>query len=137
MPEHAEILAGLYGLREAPPGVADVTAAFAIGLILAGIVGMAFSVFRIRPQYKTWADRVAAARTMPEAERPLHLALLLKEATDQAAPGPERWTERAAAHFHLDPVEIQAVSDGLYRPGPMATDLLDEALSRAVRKAGR
>ncbi|MEO1492188.1 MAG: hypothetical protein AAFV19_08555 [Pseudomonadota bacterium] len=137
MPEDADILAGLYGLREVPPSILDVIAALALGLVLAGLIGMGLSAFRGRSRRQRWQDRLAMTHSLPEPEKTLHLAMLLRDATEQTSPGSGRWTERAARRFEFDAAEISSLSEALYRPGETTSDRLSVMAERAVRTVGR
>lgn len=136
MSEDGDILAGLFGLREAPVGAAEVLVAFAVGLVIAGLIGMAVSLFRVRARAQTWADRIAGAQALPDGEQSLALAVLLREMTDKAAPGQTRWTERAADRFGFEPEEVEALTNALYQPGNGVTDRLVVMATRAARAVG-
>lgn len=130
MPDPA--LQGLYGLRPPSPGWDDVLAALAIGLILAGLIGVLALAFRKRPRPPTMHQAITRARALPSADRSLVLAGLLRELTDRRVPGPAPWGERAVK-LGLDRDSAARLGQ-LYRPGP-APD--PDALERVLLAAGR
>lgn len=135
MPEHAEILAGLYGLRVPGAGLPDLLVALGLGLLLGAVLMLVPRLLHPAERRQTPEDRIEALRNLPEPERILGFAHALKALTDAAAPGPNHWTERAAGQFRLDPGLLETLRTGLYAPGrgPDATRLeaaLRQALSR-------
>lgn len=134
LPEHAEILGGLYGLREAAPGGADLLAALGLGLLIAGLIGAGLGAFRTRSRKDGVAHRVASTRDMSPPDRIAALANLLRTLTEATEPGPSDWTDRAVSQFGLDPVLLQGLRASLYTP-TSSTD--PEALEAAVLQAAR
>ena len=132
MPEHADILNGLYGLRTSAPGWADLLAALGLGLLIAGLTGTISGAFR-RPRHAetTIATKLAQAMALPRAERVLALASILRGLTERHAPGTAPWTERASAHFNIDPVLLRDLSRALYRPdATLDTEPIERVLAR-------
>lgn len=139
MPEHADTLSGLYGLREAAPGLIDLLAALALGLLLAGLIGGMPGLLRAAQKGDGLAVQLSATRALPAPDRVAALAGILRDLTDRTSPGEQDWVDRAALAFSLDREMLGRVKAGLYTPGS-ATDADPEALERAVacamQKAG-
>lgn len=126
-------LSGLYGLRVAPLGWAEVAAALALGLLIAWLIGSAVMAFRARPRPEQLPMCIAAARALPAVDRSMVLCGLLKELTERQAPGAGPWSQRAVAAFGIDRETARRLAD-LYRPGPLPDP---ELLERAVLTASR
>lgn len=127
------VLSGLYGLRETPPGWSELIAAFALGLLIASAFGLAAFMFRSASRSPDIADRLVHLRALPEQERTIALAGILKDLTDRKVGGDAPWPERAASGFGLG--EETAMRLGrLYQAGPSPDP---EALERAILTAGR
>lgn len=138
MPEHADTLAGLYGLRETAPGLLDLIAALGIGLLLAGIVGGLLGKFRARPGHFQLAERIAATRDLAPPDRTAALAAILRDVTDRAAPGADHWTARARAKFDLDGEMMASVKASLYAPRPLPEpEMLEQAVIKAASRTDR
>lgn len=136
MADPAEILSSLHGLRLPEPGLADLAAALAVGLCVAGLAGMVAGSFHKRRERRSYADRVAAIRLLPEPDRAPALGWLLQELTETCAPGTDAWTDRAVRHFKLD-AGLQDLIGGLYRPGAtIDTARLEQVVLKAARQAG-
>lgn len=127
------VLSGLHGLRETPPGIAEVLAAFALGLLIASAVSIGASMFRSTSARPDLAGRLAHLRTFPEQDRAIALAGMLKELTDRKVAGDAPWPERAASSFGLGETTVVRLGQ-LYETGPA---LDSEALERAIRIAER
>ena len=115
MPEDADILAGLHGIRLPGAEVADLLLAVALGLAAAGLVtALALAALRARPGRMSGADRLEAARALPGPERAVALVRLLREA---GRPLPD------------------GAAEALYRPGPGPDlDALERAAARALAR---
>lgn len=135
MPEGADALTGLYGLRALAPTLADVVGALALGLLLAaastGIVAGLPRLRRPRPE-RAYAARLEDARALPPVERTVALASLLRDMADRHAPGDGPWAERARTRFRLQQESFAALGTDLYRPDA-APD--PSGLERAVETA--
>lgn len=130
MPDPA--LGGLYGLRDLPLGWAELIAAVALGLLLAGLLALSATLFRKRSGPPPLARQIIAARRLAPDGRAIVLTGLLRDLTNQTAPGPAPWPERAARHFGLDADTATALAD-LYRPGNGPDpDALERTLLKAV-----
>lgn len=137
MPEHSDILNGLYGLKETGPGMLDLATAVGIGLLLAGIIGIALGLLPKRKTRDRLSQRVAAAQSLAEPEKTAAIVALLRELTDQEAPGEADWIIRAARHFRLDVVLLSRVRAGLYTPSPNPdTEALEQAFASAIARSG-
>lgn len=133
MSDDANILAGLYGLRQVPPGWVDLVTALALGLLLAALIALALRAFRRRAR-SNHSDLIEAYRTLPEPQRITALAALLRDLTNRDAPGPGRWTRRAVDRLGIDPGLVAALDETLYRPGPSVTpERLETAIAVAAR----
>lgn len=140
MADEANTLAGLYGLRDAAPSIADVATGLGLGLLMAALIAVALRWFRAprRDGTHTLTNRIAAATALPPPERIAALAGLLHALTEQHHPGPQAWTARAAAGFGLDQRDLDAIAKTLYRadagvdPAP-----LEHAVRRAATQVGR
>ena len=108
-------------------------AALGLGLLAAGLAAVAIRAFRARPRRPGLHARIAAARALPQPDRAMVLAALLRDRTDREAPGETPWPDRAVAAFGLDQATARRLGD-LYRPGP-APD--SDALETALVAAGR
>ncbi|MEM1299098.1 MAG: hypothetical protein AAGH68_07430 [Pseudomonadota bacterium] len=136
MPEHADVLSGLYGLRETGLGIVDIATAFGLGLLLAGIFGIAFGLLRVQKTRDPLSLRIAAACSLAEPERAASMAGLLRELTDREAPGEADWIIRAARHFDLDPAMLSRVRAELYKPGRSPdAETLERALVHASARS--
>lgn len=83
-------------------------------------------------------SRVRQTRTLPEQERLLALSLLLREMTDAQTSGSESWTDRATAHFGLDPSLLASLGEHLYRPSCTIDPApLEVAVLQAIQRTGR
>lgn len=135
MPEHADLLLGLHGLRTDGPGISEIVLACALGLLLAMIVGATLRTITRRASTNSNSQRarVAAVRAMPDAEKVVALANILRDLTERRAPGPEPWLVRAERAFRL-PADIHsALEDSLYLPGGgPAPDALERLVGRIV-----
>lgn len=137
MPEDAEILAGLYGLRATAPDWTAMIAAFAVGLLVAGLLALLLQSFRKPPARMNIAEQIAGIRAIPDPQRIAAMSALLKELTDLAAPGETHWVDRAIAHFGLDERLMGSIGDALYRPDAIVEPAdLEAALRRAARISG-
>lgn len=137
MPEHADILSGLHGLRETAPGLMDLLAALGMGLLAAAGLLFLFRFFQSVERPHDVTLRLAAMRSLPGPERIAGLAALLRELTDHAAPGEADWTVRASRQFDLDIRMLGRVKAGLYAPGPPPEpDALEQAVMRALSRSG-
>lgn len=112
MPDPA--LEGLYGLRTDPFGWAEMTAALALGMLLALLIGVIVHGFRRRSV--ATRNRLDAIPELSDDARAVVLAGLLREETERLAPGDDPWPDRAAKRFRLDAATVRQLSD-LYRPG--------------------
>ena len=128
------VLSGLYGLRFDPLVWSDVAAALSIGLVVAGLIGLFVQLFRRLPRSNPAEARILAARALPDMDRAMVLCGVLKELTDQRAPGGTVWYERAVKVFNLDPTLAATLAD-LYRPGPAPDpEVLEGTLLELVRR---
>lgn len=139
------ILEGLHALRPPPAGttelVAEIVAALAIGLAVAALTYMLLRVSgaqagRAPSRRATALARLEAARQLPEAERLLAQAHLLRDLTETEAPASaEPWLSRAARQFDLPDAALAPLRHALYRPGA-SPDLaaLEKALTAAARR---
>ena len=135
MDKEAALLQELHGLRLDAPGLAENALALGVGLFLAVLIGAVLARFRKRPQRRNWTARAEASRDLPRDERITVLATLLRELTDQIAPGPERWTERAG-RLGVPQEALQNLSESLYRAdGAGDGGALEQAVLRAARRA--
>lgn len=125
MPDPA--LQGLYGIRVAPYGWPEVSAAVALGLILAILIGLGLWLLRSR-RISVTNQQIVAAQNLPPEARAIVLARLLQQVTDQKAPGPAPWSDRAVQKFGLDAESAQQLRN-LYAPG---SALKPEPLERAL-----
>lgn len=128
-----EILAGLHDLRMIPIDGFEIVAAVALGLLIAGTLGIVFLMFRKAPKPDALESRIALARKLPDAQRTLALAGLLKDLTDQKTPGAAPWPERAERAFDLDARCVNLLKQ-LYEPGALPDP---DAIERAVLNAER
>ncbi|MEL7470294.1 MAG: hypothetical protein AAFN27_17705 [Pseudomonadota bacterium] len=136
MAEDAEILQGLYGLRLEAPGLSELFIAVGLGLALVALAVALAGVFRRNMRLVPVADRVAATRALPLAERLTALAVLLRELTDRTAPGQDPWTLRAET-LGVAPGLLRDIGTGLYRPDPgLDAGVLEQAVLGAARRAG-
>lgn len=131
----AEILAGLHGLRESPPGLPDLLAALALGLLLAALLGLVLRVFRSHPETPSIEARISGLREMPREDRTAALMRLLQAETDRMAPGPEPWLERARTAFGKDVHVFETVAPAIYQPETsLDPDPLEQALLRIAHR---
>ena len=138
MPEDADILAGLHGLREVAPVWSDLAVALAAGLLVAVLLWLIVRLFQARPTRPDVAGRVGAARALPPSERAAALTGLLRDLTDRAAPGRAPWAGRAAIAFGLESDRLERLRTALYLPGtPVDLEELEALVRRAARTAGR
>lgn len=126
------VLNGLYGLRTAPIGWAELLAATALGGLLAILIAAALIQLR-RPKGTAAQDRIVEARQLPTQARAMVLIGLLREMTDQQAPGDAPWPDRARDHFGLDN-DLATRLSSLYQPGTCPDpERLEQALLAAER----
>ncbi len=137
MGEHAEILHGLYGLRLPGLGIAEIAIALSLGLGVAALGALALTTFQPRTRRVSAAKRVTTAQALPDAERIMLLAELLRELTDGLAPGEDRWTNRATRDLDLPPDLMTDLDRALYHPdADIDVTALEQTVLRLARKAG-
>ena len=138
--DNADILDTLHGLRvDSVATLPDVTAAFALGLMLAALGGYLLRL--LGPHSPRLRDRALArldaTRALPPRERMLALAHLLRDVTDAVAPEVDgrNWLDRAQRRFDLPPEALAGLGAALYRPGDAPDPVpLENALKQAFTR---
>ncbi|MEO0624623.1 MAG: hypothetical protein AAFU49_21300 [Pseudomonadota bacterium] len=132
MPEHADLLAGLHGLRVPEPGLADLLVPLGLGLLI-GWAALLLLRPR-RPRGLTVSEQIAALDALPEAERLTALAHLLKRQTEPTKPPATPWADRAR-RLGIPPGMLLRLRRVLYASAdPAEIAELEAALRRAARR---
>ncbi len=131
MPEDADILTGLYGLRVAGPDWIDLATALAVGILVAALLLKLSGGARVLRPSSLRLER-SSYSDLPDRDRTTALANLLREMTEAAAPGQAHWTERAAERFGLERASLLDLRKALYDPNESfdprrLEDMLDQA----------
>lgn len=135
--DDAEILAGLSGLRDGAPGGAELITAIALGVLLAGLIGLGARVFQTRHRPVSLDEAIRSASTLPKPDRSVAFMSLMQSLTNRIAPGPEPWLTRARAQFGAEVAPFEAAGPALYRPDTAIDPApLEHALRRIAQKAG-